>query len=663
MPETKAARAKDRVLTLPTQETAPPRSALGRWFFRGGRLDVLHSGERSYAWGWVIWLTGVDYFSSLAYQPGIALLAAGMLSPTATLVLVLVTLVGALPVYTQVAGRSFAGQGSIAMLENLVSGWKSKILVLVLLGFAATDFVITMTLSAADAARHAVANPYMERHFAHAQVGLTLLLLLVLAAIFLIGFQEAIRVAALVAIPFMLLNLVVIGAGLQRIAAHPELVAHWRRAMTVHTDWVGVLLASALVFPKMALGLSGFETGVAVMPLVEGDEDDETSTVPTGRIRNTRKLLTAAAVIMGVYLVFSSFVTTLLIPEAAYRVNGPASGRALAYLAHQMLGNVFGTVYDLSTIAILWFAGASAMAGLINLIPRYLPRFGMAPHWVSYRRPMVVVLFVIDVIVTLVFKANVDAQGSAYATGVLVLILSAAVAVALAFWRESREGQGTGDKALAFSLFYWAVSVLFVYTVIANVLERPDGVIISTIFIFAILLFSALSRYQRAKELRVSEVTFINENSAALWPSLVGRKVNLVPIREMSEAARAAKAEEIHAHYQISGPLAFLHVNLIDNRSEFMAPLRMRVRQEGEYYVIQVWGAVAVANTIAFITELIEPAGLFLDLTGQNLMSQAARYMFMGEGETGLMVYTILLHYWEWRGKKGARPPLYLMSP
>ena len=158
-----------------------------------------------------------------------------------------------------------------------------------------------------------------------------------------------------------------------------------------------------------------------------------------GRIHATRKLLAAAVVVMGFFLILSSFVTTLLIPEAAYKSGGPASGRAVAYLAHQMLGDAFGTVFDISTILILWFAGASAMAGLINLIPRYLPRFGMAPRWVSYRRPMVLVLFVIDIAVTLVFRANVEAQGSAYATGVLVLILSAAIAVAIALWREFQE--------------------------------------------------------------------------------------------------------------------------------------------------------------------------------------------------------------------------------
>src|SRR5215216_3116253 len=110
-------------------------------------------------WLWVMCLTGVDYFSTLAYQPSIAFENAGLLAPFATVVLVLVTLLGALPVYRYVAGRSFTGQGSIGMLANLVSGWPGKLLVLTLLGFAATDFVITKTLSAADAAEHLISNP------------------------------------------------------------------------------------------------------------------------------------------------------------------------------------------------------------------------------------------------------------------------------------------------------------------------------------------------------------------------------------------------------------------------------------------------------------------------------------------------------------------------
>src|SRR5678815_1545063 len=192
------------------------------------------------------------------------------------------------------------------------------------------------------------------------------------------------------------------------------------------------------------------------------------------------------------------------IPSEAFRPAlgdqpaGEASGRALAYLAHDFLGHIFGTVYDVSTILILWFAGASAMAGLINLIPRYLPRFGMAPHWVSYRRPLVVALFLIAVIVTLVFNADVEAQAGAYATGVLVLMLSAGVAAALALWQESRRMT---------SIYFAVATAVFAFALVDNIIERPDGVIIASIFITVVVVVSAISRYRRSTELRASDIT------------------------------------------------------------------------------------------------------------------------------------------------------------
>ncbi|MEO8368408.1 MAG: hypothetical protein ABI806_04345 [Candidatus Solibacter sp.] len=601
----------------------------------------------------VLWLTGVDYFSTLGYQPGIALLAAGVVSPIATVMLVVVTLACALPIYAQVARRSYVGQGSLALLENLLPGWRGRVFVLILLGFAGTDFVITMTLSAADAAQHAIENPLLHSIIGGSRIEFTIGLLVLLALVFLAGFKEAIRLAGAVAIPYLLLNLAVLIRSFWEIAQRPELFQHWQASLAVRGDWTTLVIAGGLIFPKLALGLSGFETGVSVMPLVAGDAEDRPSDLPLGRIRNTRKLLTTAALIMSFMLVLSSFVTTLLIPPEAYRIGGPASGRAIAYLAHSLLGAGFGTVYDLSSILILWFAGASAMAGLLHLIPRYLPRFGMAPLWVAYTRPLVLVLLAISVLVTLAFRADVEAQGGAYATGVLVLMLSAAVAAALALWREHDRFQ---------SAYCWMVSVVFLYTLVDNVIERPDGIIIASIFITAVIVFSAASRYRRATELRVRDLTLVDETSSRLWQSIVYKKVNLVPIRSTDPTDRERKVTEIRRYYTVDGPLAFVHVQLLDNRSEFLANLKVRVTTEGDHYLIQVSQAIAIANTIAYISELTDPISIFLGLSRQNLMTQALRYLLWGEGETGLMVYTILVRYWNWTPPGDVRPVIFLIS-
>ncbi len=642
---------------------ASPADLLGKhqsrmrgWMLGGTETDQSHPSfeKHTHPWYLVIWLTGVDYFSTLGYQPGIALLAAGMLSPIATAILVLVTLGCALPIYSQVASRSFVGQGSIAMLENLVPGWWGKLFVLVLLGFAATDFVITMTLSAADAAEHAVKNPLLHPYVGDAKMLLTLFLLLCLAMVFLRGFSEAIGLASAVAIPYIALNVIVLARCLMEIAAHPELLSHWRSGLTAHGDWTGIILASTIVFPKLALGLSGFETGVSVMPLIRGDEQDKRD-LPTVRIRNTRKLLTSAAVLMSVLLLISSFVTTLLIPEHDYREGGPASGRAIAFLAHQLMGPVFASIYDFVTILILWFAGASAMAGLLNLVPRYLPRFGMAPAWVAYSRPLVILLFGINVAVTVVFRADVDKQGGAYATGVLVLMLSAAVAAALAL----RSGPG---KSLALSAYCWVVALVFAYTLVANVIERPDGVIIASIFISFILLVGAISRYQRATELRVIGLEFADAESKRLWDSIANCQVDLAPYTPGAAEQRARVAEKIRENYKSAGPFAFINVELLDNRSEFISPLRVHVERDCDNYLVYVSQAVATANAIAYLSEQLKPRNVFLELSRRNVTTQAIRFLLFGEGEVGLQVYNILLRLWESQPLDEPRPNLFLMS-
>jgi len=268
------------VLHLPLRAELPPKAPLGRFLLGGHRLDREDETGKTHPWYTILWLTGVDYFSTLGYQPGIALLAAGALSIPATAILVAVTLLAAVPVYSEVAKRSYVGQGSIALLENLFSGWTSKLFVLVLLGFASTDFVITMTLSAADAARHAIANSYLHQYVGDSPIRLTLGLLLLLATVFFLGFSEAIGLAQIVAIPYLALNLIVLLRCLWEVLRHPQLLHGWHAVLSSHGDWTAIFIVSALLFPKLALGLSGFETGVSVMPLISNDGPPDSNNVP-----------------------------------------------------------------------------------------------------------------------------------------------------------------------------------------------------------------------------------------------------------------------------------------------------------------------------------------------------------------------------------------------
>ncbi|MGI8789217.1 MAG: amino acid transporter [Pyrinomonadaceae bacterium] len=650
------------------------RNSFSNWLLKGVKeIEGPHEKEgahQQHPWWKVMCLTGVDYFSTLGYQPGIAFVAANVLSPVATLIVVLLTLFGALPIYSRVATESPKGEGSIAMLEALFSRWKSKLFVLVLLGFVATDFVITITLSAADATAHVLENPYVIAHlsFLNHPVFVTLGLVALLGAVFIKGFREAIGIAVFLVTIYLALNLVIIVFGFYEIFIHPELLANWKDALFTHKTASGALegrsllmivALSLLVFPKLALGLSGFETGVAVMPLVKGP----------GRITNTKKLLMSAALIMSFMLISSSFITSLLISEKAFcprvecgsadsvqnapgfcactqdeiangviKEKGKANGRALAFIAHDKLGEIFGTFYDISTILILWFAGASAMAGLLNIVPRYLPRYGMAPEWARATRPLVLVFMAICFAITIFFEADVDAQGGAYATGVLFLMSSAAIAVALSARR--RKSRWT----IGFSI----ISVIFVYTTVANIIERPDGIKIASFFIFVIIAASFISRALRTTEVRIDSIEF-DDKAKEFINELAEGEIRIVTNRrevgDVEEYRFKEHEKRVDNHIPSSDPVLFYEITLGD-ASEFKGKLKIQgVDVEG--YKILRTSAPAVPNAIAaLLLHLRDKSGkiphVYFGWSEGNPIAYLIRYILFGEGDTAPFTREIL---------------------
>ncbi len=590
-------------------------------------------------------LTGVDYFSTLGYQPAIAFVAAGALSPIATAILVLLTLFGALPIYNRVAKESPNGEGSISMLEDLLPRWKGKLFVLALLGFVATDYIITITLSAADATAHLVENPFTPA-FLHHRVLVTLVLVGTLGAIFLKGFREAIGLAVFLVVTFLLLNVIVVVVGINEVFQHPEVLSNWKRAVMTNPSVNGniwlVIGVSLILFPKLALGLSGFETAVAVMPLVKGREGD-TYERPIGRIQNTRRLLMLAALIMSVMLLSSSFITATLIPPEEFRPATPtskageATGRAIAFLAHRYLGEWFGTAYDLSTILILAFAGASAMAGLLNIVPRYLPRYGMAPEWARATRPLVLVYTIIACVVTITFDADVDAQGGAYATGVLVLISSAAIAVTMTVWKEG-----------VLRWIFLTIALIFGYTTIVNVIVRPEGIKIASFFIGAIILASFLSRALRSTELRVERVE-LDETAQRIVRLATRGTVRIIANRrdrgDVTEYRAKEKEKREDNHIPAGDPIVFFEVKPGD-ASEFSGVLKIAGVDVDGYRVLRA-ESPAVPNAIAaLLLYLRDETGriphVYFGWSEGNPLVYIMRFVLFGEGDTAPVTHEVL---------------------
>jgi hypothetical protein len=342
-----------------------------------------------------------------------------------------------------------------------------------------------------------------------------------------------------------------------------------------------------------------------------------------------------------VYLLSSSLVTTLLIPAAAFEPGGEANGRALSYLAHEFFGDGFGTVYDISTVLILWFAGASAMAGLINIVPRYLPTYGMAPEWSRAVRPVVLVYTAISILITIAFGADVNAQAGAYATGILAMMVSASFAVLVSTIRR---------KKLLPIIGFVVLTAVLAYALIANIIEKPDGLAISALFILGIVVVSVVSRVSRSTEIRAERIEFDANARRFIEQSLqYDGRLNIIAHRpvtgDISEYLQKESAQRRLNPVPGRADVLFLEIKIIDP-SEFREVLHVVGTDVGGHKVLRA-ESPAVPNAIAAILIALRDATgerphAYFDWSEGSPLLHVVRYLLLGRGDTAPLVREIL---------------------
>jgi hypothetical protein len=617
-----------------------------------------------------------------------------------TVLVAAVTLFLALPLYWYIAGRSPHGGGSTALLERSAPGWFGKLLVLVLLSFGAVDLVFTRTFSASSAAEHLIHSPHpdwqqslnnatregeqfrqqlpdgvrraTEGYWNRPTVVTLLVLTLgtVIGLVFFRGYTRAfVRVAVVTVVVYLALTLIVVVSGAGYLAQNPQLVEAWWADVWAGNwkpgagarpvgDWAALVAACVPLFPFLALGLSGFELTLMSMPLIRGKPSDSHEK-PRGRIRNTRLLLTVAAVTMSAYLLGSTLVTTVLIPAPALTTDGQAKYRALAYLAHDgrlsdgavasamcpAFGLPFGTAYDVSTVAILALAGLSVGITLSAWVPPYLYRLGMEFDWSVKLGALMYLLLAVKFGVVLYYKADLDAQRGAYLTSVLAVFAFAALTAVIDV-HHKRKRLGWRKPFRVAPLFVLAL-LLFAGSGLFVAWLRPAAAVLAGSFVLVILGVSIVSRAWRSTELRFAGFVFADKASEYEWGRLKASDYPiLVPIRSGGEPLRE-KEIAIRTRHRIPGtvPIMFVQAELADP-SEFTHPARVRIAREDGRFVIHVTRCVSIPHAIAALALEVSSEGAVPEVhfgwSAENPVTANLHFVLFGHGNVPWMVYTLI---------------------
>lgn len=688
--------------TLPASTPAPPAPAPA-----SGPETPIHRTH----WWWIFFVAGLDYTSILGFMPSIAGNGCGRLAPVVMLVLALVTLVGAVPIYWIIAARAPHGAGAAWLLETAIPGWRGKMLLLVLLGFAASDLIFTRTFSTADAAEHLIHSPNadwqgwlggMGRHWednreelpgtvtgfvkswSSRQLVVTLLLLLVgtgVGLLFRKGITRAfVRLAVVGVGIYLLLNLLLIASGLWYLAGHSQVVEEWWRQVRAGewgivgqpghaVGWPTILVAGLLLFPRVALGLAGFEMTMMLMPMIRAQKADG-SDDPALRIRRARKLLLVSGFLMGTLLFGSTLLATLLIPPGSLTADGQARNRALSWLAWGQgglpdggslvgSGPLFGTVYDIATVVMLTLAGVTISVAIGRALPPILAKLGMELN-VSRRLNLLTYMFTgVKIAVTLFYLASVDDQISAYTVSVLGIFTFAALGVLVDAWKRRTGRRRPGRWPLPHLAFF----LLFLGSTAVEILLEPTGGLIALWFILFIIATSILTRFWRSTEFRFDGFEFENEEDRLEFDALRQMDIPLLVPHRPEAMTYDEREKDIRSRHRIPAelPLVFLVVTKGDPSNFFQKPLLKVYKEEGRV-VIGVSRAVSVAHVVAAVAvafaEVGEVPEIHFGWSLENPLTANLNFVLFGSGNVPWIVHTLLRN----SGLPGGRMPRVLVG-
>ncbi len=461
------------------------------------------------------------------------------------------------------------------------------------------------------------------------------------------------RVAALIVAAYLALNAVVIGCGVAHLLDHPELWEQWldrvhaAPKMGPGFGTVGsVLLVALATFPQLALGLSGFELSMATAPLIHARPDDDPEK-PRGRIRRARLMMLVAAAIMSVFVLGSMLVVTLLVREEA--LSGAANHRALAWLAHggnpeasPLFGAVFGSLYDLSSVLILFLAGASATISLRDLVPHYLALWDAAalgragwrhPAFVQHCDPA--------------RDPRVSGRG-VVATGSLRRQRAGAADGRVGRRLPGRESARAGSpyRSLALAPFI-LIMIFFLGMALLTTVRNISGLAIALGFIGVVLTTGFASRWFRSTELRFDGFLFADDASRRRWEEIKQLEFQaLVPHRPGMNPL-ATKEADVRERHRLGPevPLIFIEVELGDP-SDFLQQPFMKIEQDDGREVIRVSRAASIAHVLAAIGlefRLVgRPPEMIFGWSEASPLAANLDFLLMGRGNVPWMVHDLI---------------------